>query len=101
MSWNDFQKYYDWEFDIVCERQKHDVEMWKKFAGEFGDPILELGCGSGRITIPLAEHGYDITAVDVSDKMLSDLKQKSKHLHNISIVQADMTDFSLEKKFKP
>jgi 2-polyprenyl-3-methyl-5-hydroxy-6-metoxy-1,4-benzoquinol methylase len=66
MSWDDFNKYYDWEFSIMCTRQKHDAVLWKKLAEEFGGPILELGCGSGRITIPLAEQGYEVNALDIS-----------------------------------
>jgi ubiquinone/menaquinone biosynthesis C-methylase UbiE len=99
MVWNDFYKFYDWEFDIVCDKQQHDVGLWKNIAAEFGDPILELGCGSGRITIPLAEAGHDITALDISEKMLAELQIKSNHLKNISLERADMTDFSLKKKF--
>lgn len=99
MSWDDFHKYYDWEFSIVCTRQRHDAVLWKKLANRFGGPILELGCGSGRITIPLAEQGYEVNALDISERMLFDLQEQTKHLPNIKTVQADMTDFSIDRKF--
>ncbi len=50
MNWNDHAKYYDWEFDLICTNQRNDVRIWKELAKEFGSPILEICCGSGRIT---------------------------------------------------
>jgi len=100
MTWDDFARYYDWEFNIFYSEQQKDVAFWLELAAEYGDPILELACGSGRISIPLAEEGHIITALDNSAKMLDKLHRRSKHLHNISIVNSDMVDFNLKKKFK-
>lgn len=47
-----------------------DVELLLNFADVVGDPILELGCGSGRLLVPLAEAGFRVTGVDSSRPML-------------------------------
>ena len=44
---------------------------------KFGDPALELACGTGRITIPIAEKGYRVTGLDISEPMLSHAKKKA------------------------
>lgn len=98
-SWDEFSKYYDWEFELVCFEQRHDTSLWIDLAEEFGDPILEVCCGSGRITLPLALKGTQITAVDISEKMLAILEQKARLLDNLEIVQGDMTSFRLNKTF--
>lgn len=98
--WDNFHKYYQWEFDIICTRQKQDVQFWNLMVKRYGDPILELGCGAGRISLPLAEKGYKITALDYSEKMIDELKLKSTNLSNLIPVVGDMKDFSFDKKFK-
>ena len=92
-----YARYYDWEFDLICTRQKQDVKLWQKLAANFSDPILEICCGSGRITQKLAEAGFDITALDNSAEMLNLLK--AKKLADVKPVLADMREFSLERKF--
>src|SRR5260370_16992491 len=60
--------YYD-ESPIVRGRLQ-DVAFYRDAARDFGDPILELGCGTGRITMTLAEEGKRITGLDLSDPIL-------------------------------
>ena len=60
--------YYD-ESPIVKGRLQ-DVAFYRNAARDFGDPILELGCGTGRITMTLAEAGKRITGLDLSGRML-------------------------------
>lgn len=57
-----------------------DVEMFVNFAQVVGDPILEVGCGSGRILLPIAEAGYHITGLDSSPVMLERLQQQSQEM---------------------
>ena len=64
MNFNEYAKIYDWEFELICTRQKHDVRIWKKLAKRYGGPILDICCGTGRITQELAEMGFEITALD-------------------------------------
>jgi SAM-dependent methyltransferase len=51
-----------------------DVRFYVDLAEERGGPVLEYGCGNGRITIPLARSGIEVTGVDLSAEMLADLR---------------------------
>jgi SAM-dependent methyltransferase len=61
-------------------------------------PVLELGVGTGRIAIPLAERGLPVTGVDASQAMLSQLAAKPGG-SEITSVHADFSNFRLDKKF--
>ncbi len=100
MLWDSFSRYYEWEFDLFCNEQKKDVAFWIDCANEFGNPILELACGTGRITIPLFQAGHRVTALDNSVSMLKILKSRLKSFRHISIIKADLTGFQIDKKFK-
>ena len=99
MSWDAYSRYYDWELEMLFPQQNQDIEFWQQFAQNYGEPILEIGCGSGRVTLPLVQSGFQITALDFSEKMLAILRQKAKNSSNLELVQADMRNFNLEKRF--
>lgn len=57
---------------------------------------LDIGCGTGNITLKLAELGYSVTSVDISEPMLNILKEKvslHKYKHRISLVKSNVDDF--------
>jgi SAM-dependent methyltransferase len=95
--------YYD-ESPVVKGRTQ-DVAFYREAAREFGDPVLELGCGTGRITMALAEAGKRITGLDLSERMLERAVQKRAALRveareRVHLVQGDMTRFDLGEKFR-
>ncbi|MFO0758543.1 MAG: class I SAM-dependent methyltransferase [Byssovorax sp.] len=55
-----------------------DVRYYVELAAERGGPVLELGCGNGRITIPLGRAGVETWGVDLSPEMLADLRRRLK-----------------------
>jgi len=61
-------------------------------------PVLELGCGIGRYTIPLAERGIDLTAVELSAPSLAYARQQASGLP-IRWVKADIRDFHLNQRY--
>ena len=62
--------------------------------------MLELCCGTGRLTIPLAKEGVDITGLDISTSMLEKAKMKStEQKQNIDFNQGNITNFDLGRKF--
>ncbi len=57
-------------------RDRPDVSFYVEEAGRSGGPVLELGCGTGRILIPSAREGVAITGLDNSERMLALCRQK-------------------------
>lgn len=57
-------------YDLEHEGFGADIELLLNFAEVVGDPILELGCGSGRLLLPLARAGFNVTGLDSSQPML-------------------------------
>src|SRR6266850_4116686 len=95
--------YYD-ESPVVKGRVQ-DVAFYRDAAREFGDPVLELGCGTGRITMALAEAGKRITGLDLSERMLERAVKKRAALRveareRVHLMQGDMARFDLGETFR-
>lgn len=75
-----------------------DGSFYLALAQESGGPVLDLCCGTGRIAIPLARAGFDVTGVDVMPEMLAHARQKSGDL-SVRWVEADARAFTLETRF--
>jgi SAM-dependent methyltransferase len=77
------------------------VAFYRRQVSRYGEPVLELGCGTGRLLIPLAEDGTAITGIDLAPVMLDLARTKaSSRSLEISVATADMRSFDLGKKFK-
>ena len=77
-----------------------DVPFYTKWLKEKGGDVLELCCGTGRLTIPLAQAGISMHGLDGSSSMLERAKEKiSAASLNIPLYEGDMRSFSLNKKF--
>jgi SAM-dependent methyltransferase len=61
--------------------------------------VLEIACGTGRITIPLANNGYEVTGFDISPELLEVARCKAKDQKNPTWVLADMRTFEFGQKF--
>src|SRR5271163_949957 len=88
----------------LVARRTQDIQFYCDSAENYGGPILELGCGTGRITMPLAQRGQQITGLDISQKMLERAAEKRDALSaeqrdRVRLVQADMTKFDLGEQF--
>jgi SAM-dependent methyltransferase len=95
--------YYD-ESPVVRGRIQ-DVNFYRDAAREYGDPVLELGCGTGRVTMALAEAGKRVTGLDLSERMLEHAVKKRGALRveareRVHLAQGDMTRFDLGEKFR-
>ncbi|HAH31355.1 MAG TPA: class I SAM-dependent methyltransferase [Elusimicrobia bacterium] len=78
-----------------------DIPFYIKEAKKAGGPVLELACGTGRLTIPIALAGVDITGVDISQPMLLRAREKAvKAGVKAGFIKADIRFFRLKKKFK-
>ncbi|MXY46787.1 MAG: methyltransferase domain-containing protein, partial [Chloroflexi bacterium] len=99
----DISPYDDWAsiYDAVYSYVVEDIPFYVEEAVRSGAPVLELGCGTGRIAIPVAQSGVDIVAIDSSSAMLERARSKSESAHtsNLTLLQADMRDFEIDTQF--
>ena len=95
----DFATLYD-----AIYASRDDVGFWRTIAAGADGPILELGCGTGRVLIPLVRAGADITGLDLSARMLARCRVKLRSeppqvRGRVGLVEADMTSFDLGRRF--
>jgi SAM-dependent methyltransferase len=78
-----------------------DLLFYKRWLPQNKDAkILELCCGTGRLTIPIAEDGYDISGVDYTSSMISQAKIKASNAGlKIEFIEADIRTLDLKKKY--
>ena len=87
-------------YDAWHRNFKEDIPFYLNQIKKFSYPVLELACGTGRLTIPIASEGYQITGLDISKSMLSAARRKSKEKDlNIEWISSDCRMFKLDKKF--
>ena len=82
-------------------RHMEDLPFWLGLAQRQGSPVLELGCGSGRILIPLAEAGFSVTGIEIDPGMLQVLSEQLPETlrPRVKLVQGDFTRFELAEQF--
>ena len=67
-GWDSYAAFYDWENAQTVQRR--DVAFWQRLAAVADGPVLELGCGTGRITVPVGRSGAHVVGIDRSLPML-------------------------------
>lgn len=82
-------------YDLEHSDFVDDIDFYVNHVMSVGDPVLELGCGTGRVLLPIAEAGYRVTGLDFSATMLAGA-EAAKAVHPegklITLVQGDMID---------
>ncbi|HEY46831.1 MAG: hypothetical protein AMJ88_01520 [Anaerolineae bacterium SM23_ 63] len=94
-------EYYD---HVIPYRNRGDISFYVEAAEESGGPVLELGCGTGRVLIPVARSGIQIVGIDLSHHMLKvcreRLQEESEEVRSrAQIFEADMRDINLDQTF--
>jgi SAM-dependent methyltransferase len=95
----DFPALYD---AVYADRD--DFGFWQAIAADAGGPVLELGCGTGRVLVPPARSGIEITGLDLSAEMLARCRAKLEAeppevRGRVTLVEADMTSFDLGRRY--
>jgi ubiquinone/menaquinone biosynthesis C-methylase UbiE len=73
-----------------------DRPFYVELAVASGGPVLEIGCGTGRVTQAISQAGIDVVGLDFSPAMLEIASHKLPH---VEFIKADMTDFDLGREF--
>jgi SAM-dependent methyltransferase len=83
---------------------RRDVQFYSDEAGDAGGSVLEVGCGTGRILLPIARSGHSIGGLDSSQQMLERCRSKLRDepeavRSRVSLHQGDARDFELGRRF--
>src|SRR5215471_14342450 len=93
--------FYDY---VVPYRARQDIDFFVDAARKFGGPVLEVGCGTGRVLLPTARAGIDIVGLDLSSGMLDIcrkrlLEEPETIRSRVRLVQGDMRNFEAGLRF--
>jgi SAM-dependent methyltransferase len=89
---------------IIGSSVEGDVDFYRRLAIETGGPVLDVGCGTGRVAIPLAEAGFEVVGVDLSAPMLRVAERHRTDLppevaSRLSFIEGDMATLDLGRQF--
>ena len=89
-------EFYDQEF----ANRGSEIPFFLKQSKLAGDPVLEVACGTGRLTLPLARAGIEITGLDISRPMLDCARRKgaAKRL-NVNWLERECREINVERQF--
>lgn len=88
-------------YDAHHRQDAEDLPFWVTWAQKQGGPILELGCGSGRVLLPLAQVGHRVFGLDNDVQMLSFLQSKiSQEMRKrVTLIRSDIRHYCLTTRF--
>lgn len=92
-----FARFYDADY----RHYQDDIDLILDLADQTGNPILELGCGTGRVLLPLLKADHSVTGVDISPALLALASEKTRntqHATRCTLHQADLRTFDLPDK---
>lgn len=91
-------------YDIENAELVEDLPVYGTLAEERGGPILDVGCGTGRVTFYLARLGYGVVGLDTSEAMLErarhKLEKQSFGPEQVALLHIDVAQLALEERFK-
>lgn len=94
-------RYYDMDTASYSER---DLAFYLDHARRRGGRVLELACGTGRVTLPLVNAGFEVCALDLSRPMIDELSAKARQLPDdlrarLHVVEGSMSAFAFDRPF--
>jgi SAM-dependent methyltransferase len=84
--------------DLECSAYDEDLPLWRSLAAETGGPVLDVGAGTGRVSLDLAAGGVAVVALDADASLLEALRHRAAGLP-VETVVADARDFALRRRF--
>src|SRR5262249_43856359 len=98
-GWDDYAPFYDWENAQTLDRR--DVGFWRELARRVKGSVLELGCGTGRVTLPVARGGARVVGVDRSAAMLAQARRRVRRAGlgpRVALVRSDIRALPFRKR---
>ena len=99
----DYVAWAEWYDIFYAAADPGDVSFYHGLAGASGGPLLEIGVGTGRIALPLAQEGMEVVGIDLNEPMLKVAQEKALEVAPLSgslrLIQADMRNFNLKRHF--
>lgn len=83
--------------DVECGAYRADLSLWRDLADAAGGPVLDVGAGTGRVSLDLAARGHEVIALDADPVLLAALSRRGAGLP-VSTVHADMRRFDLGRR---
>jgi SAM-dependent methyltransferase len=81
--------------DLECGAYTEDLPLWRALASELGDPVLDVGAGTGRVALDLARGGHRVIALDRDPLLLAELRRRAGGVE-LQTVLADAREFDLD-----
>ena len=86
--------------DVECGGYDADLPLWRELAGAAAGPVLELGCGTGRVALDLAALGHEVTALDSDPALVRELDARAREGGlPVETAVADARAFRLDGEF--
>jgi SAM-dependent methyltransferase len=101
-GWDQYAAYYDWENAQTVGRR--DIAFWQRMASAANGPVLELGCGTGRVALPVARDGVTVVGIDRSAPMLARARKRVKRAKlqsQVQLVRGDIRHLPFPDKSFP
>ena len=86
-----------WHY-LECGPYREDLPLWRALADEAGGPVLDVGAGTGRVTVDLAARGVPVVALDTDAALLAALEQRAAGLP-VETVVGDARQLALDRRF--
>jgi SAM-dependent methyltransferase len=85
--------------DVECGGYSADLGLWEELAGAAGGPVLDLGCGTGRVGLCLARRGHEVLGVDSDAELVAEFKRRAGGMARAEAVIGDARRLDLEGEF--
>ena len=88
-------------YDVIYTKVRDDIPFYVELARDAGGPVLEVGCGTGRVLIPTLQAGIEIHGLDLDAGMLDHLRSKAAALGlGARVFHGDMRDFTMPGRYR-